>query len=769
MPEGFLFDDLPNAPWRDDDEKQQLIADVIVTQGPATAYSYLVPEDLAETLSVGCRVMVPLGGGNRQVLGYCVKLEARSVQRKLKYVASQVDPVSLLTQKMLDITQWIAERYLTPWSQVLETALPAAVRDKAGTRPTTLLWLNPDYESQEKRDAEKFSRPQQQVILALIEAKAELTPNDLMRLAGTSHSPLQTLRKKGVILSRVGRVATGSGELGHQGEHAPPPPPPLELTADQQAALTKMLAALRSQEYSTILLHGVTGSGKTEVYMRAVREVVEYGRQAIILVPEISLTPQTVGRFKARFGEIAVLHSHLTDAQRNIQWQRIARGEVSVVVGARSAIFAPVRHLGMIIIDEEHETSFKQGSSPRYHAVTVAKERARREQVPLVLGSATPSLESWVRAAEGKYDLISMPTRVGNKRLPLVATIDLRERSHREYSSGAISRKLHNAMHAALEDQGQIILLLNRRGFSTHIQCPKCGEVVRCPDCEIPLVHHRSENIILCHYCDFHLEKLTECPSCEFHGIRYGGFGTEKLEAEVRRRFPDATCLRMDTDTMRSRGSHQEVLGKFRAGEADILLGTQMIAKGLDFPNVTLVGVVNADVALHFPDFRAAERTFHLITQVAGRTGRGDREGRVLVQTLNPQHQAIVSAVKHDWEGFAASEIPLRKRLGYPPFCDMIRIIAKGPHEGQVKEFSEGFVEQLRKALTTAEAKGMEPTKVLGPAAAPFAKLRGDYRYHFLLHGDGKAIREVLAKTTPKIVAPDDVNWTIDVDPLDML
>ena len=413
--------------------------------------------------------------------------------------------------------------------------------------------------------------------------------------------------------------------------------------------------------------------------IQAIQQVVRFGRQAILLVPEISLTPQTVARFRARFDRVAVLHSHLSDVERHEHWRRIARGEVEVVVGARSAIFAPTPHLGLIVLDEEHESTFKQETAPRYHARDVALRRAADQNVPLVLASATPSLESWHRAQRGEYRLVEMPRRVLNRPMPAVRTIDLRDEVHSKQSRGAISRPLHRAMDEALRDGGQVILLLNRRGHSTHIQCPACGHAMRCPECDLALTFHRHDSSAVCHYCDYHSAAPTACPECNFAGIRFSGLGTQKLEAEVRARFPNYPCLRMDTDSMRARGSHEQALAAFRDGKTRILLGTQMIAKGLDFPNVTLVGVVNADTALHLPDFRAAERTFQLVTQVAGRTGRGPQGG--LRAGANAE-----SRCAGDRGGRAArsgrrsprEELPHREALGYPPFASMIRIVIRG-------------------------------------------------------------------------------------------
>ncbi len=539
-----------------------------------------------------------------------------------------------------------------------------------------------------------------------------------------------------------------------------------DLNPDQQLALDRMLQALNSGRHQTLLIHGVTGSGKTEVYIRAIEEMVGFGRQAIVLVPEISLTPQTCQRFRARFDRVAVLHSHLSDAERHWHWLRIASGEVQVVVGARSAVFAPTPHLGMIVLDEEHDGSFKQDTAPRYHAREVALWRARAENVPLVLGSATPALDSWQRAQNGEFALIEMPRRVLDRPLPDVTIVDLRVAAKGYYHGGAISRQLQLAMRRALEEDGQIILLLNRRGYATAIQCPSCGHVVRCSDCDIALTHHREKNKAICHYCDYTIVAPSVCPNCGSAGIRYAGLGTQKLEQEVRARFPHAPCLRMDSDSMQRPGSHEQALARFRAGEIKILLGTQMIAKGLDFPNVTLVGVINADTALHFPDFRAAERTFQLVTQVAGRTGRGEKGGWVLVQTFSPEHPAIQAAARHDFATFAQQELPVRAEFHYPPIAAMIRLIVRGPSQMAAEHFAEHVVAQLREAATATGAE----IRILGPAPAPIAKLRGMFRFHALLQDpDRDRLRAVVRKATAELKPPEGVQWVVDVDPLDVL
>ncbi len=754
-----LFDKEPE-PWELADQAERRVATLVFVGGPPGRFDYTVPNTLVDQVEPGRRVRAPLGKSNRIVTGYCVEVSTKPAgPRPLKPLRGVVDRRSLLTAPMLRLTRWIADHYLCEWGQVLEAVIPAGVRAQAGTRKVTLLSVAP--EVADRLHALQLPKKQAQVMRALSEADGPITPTELARAAKCTVAPIKALREKGMIAARSARVA---GEA--PAEPAVKQEAYLTLNREQQAALGTIVDALNSQRHQTILIHGVTGSGKTEVYIQAIREVVGFGRQAVVLVPEISLTPQTVERFRSRFPRVAVLHSHLTDVDRHRQWQRIADGQVQVIVGARSAVFAPATDLGLIILDEEHETSFKQETAPRYHARDVALARARMEGVPLVLGSATPSLESWHRARSGEYKLVRMPRRVLGRPLPAVGTLDLRSDSTSRGFRGAVSRQLHVAIREALADGGQVILLLNRRGFSTHIQCPACGEVVRCPECEIALTHHRTEEIALCHYCDHQVPAPKKCPKCSFNGIRYGGLGTQRLEAEVRRRFPDVRSLRMDTDTMQGRGAHERALAAFRAGEVRILLGTQMIAKGLDFPNVTLVGVINADTALHLPDFRAAERTFQLVTQVAGRTGRGEKGGRVLVQTFNPEHPAIRAAVRHDYDAFARDEVPFRKTLSYPPFSRMIRLVVRGPDE----KATAGFAGHVRELLTRALDRHEAAARVLGPAPCPFSKLRGKYRFQIQVQGpDGDRLRASVREATAGLKRPDDVQWIVDVDPLDML
>lgn len=754
------------APWEIDDAAAALVASVVIPGGPTGEFDYLVPDAIAsaassdKSIAPGKRVRVPLGRGNRLVTSYCISLGIKSTGgQKLKSIAEVIDPQPLVSPPMLRLTQWMADYYLCPWPQVLETVVPAGVRAQAGTRDVVLLSVPTEVAA--RITQLKLGAKQSEALKQLAMSPRPLTAQQLAARAKCTLAPIRELRKKGLIVASVERMGVARcDEVVHQRQSAH------ELNDHQSRALRTIHDALHEGEQRTILLHGVTGSGKTEVYIRAIQEVVRFGRQAILLVPEISLTPQTVARFRARFDRVAVLHSHQSDVERHEHWQRIARGEVEVVVGARSAIFAPTPRLGLIVLDEEHEASFKQDKAPRYHARDVALRRAIDQRVPLVLASATPSLESWYRASQGEFQIVEMPRRVLDLPMPAVRTIDLREEAHSRFSRGALSRPLVQAMHVALNDGGQVILLLNRRGFSTHIQCPSCGFALRCPHCDLALTFHRSDDSALCHYCDYHDVAPSKCPDCQFAGLRFSGLGTQKLEAEVRARFPDHACLRMDTDSMRQRGSHERALGQFRDGKVRILVGTQMIAKGLDFPNVTLVGVVNADTALHLPDFRAGERTFQLVTQVAGRTGRGKQGGRVLVQTLSPDAPAIVAAVRHDFASFAAVEIPQREALGYPPLASMVRIVVRGEIETAAQALADELARRLKQ-----RAEGLAPPiRILGPAPAPMARLRGNYRFQLQLHStDGDSLRRVVREATAGQKLPGGVAMAVDVDPIDMM
>jgi primosomal protein N' (replication factor Y) len=743
--------------------------------------TYHVPDRLADSIQTGQRLRVPLGRGNQMAVGYCVQVEslppADLDRDRIKDVIDVLDPLPLIDATMLQLTRWMADYYACSWGQALDAVVPAGVKKQAGTRIGTFLVVRPEIRADLQAEILTRRLPPKQagVLEVLCRSEDPLTVGDVCRLAKCTTVPIVGLRKLGLISTVRRRIPfelrerprTHTESSGGDPGGAPFPSSPAakaparpSLTVEQSATLERLVPAIAKGEYTTFLIHGVTGSGKTEVYLAAIEEVVARGREAIVLVPEISLTPQTIRRFRRRFPRVAVLHSHMSDAERHRHWQSIASGEVQVVVGARSAVFAPARKLGLIVVDEEHESSFKQETTPRYHARDLAVKRAQMEGVPVLLGSATPSLESWHNAERGRYTCLSMPSRVGDRPMPAVELIDMR---NEKAVVGGLSDSLRQAMAKTIKDGGQVILLLNRRGFHTFVLCPRCGFVIKCDGCDVALTYHKSRHTLICHTCDAERACPSACPSCGAPSLYYGGIGTERLEREIRSSFPDVVIRRMDSDTMRSPGSHERVLSAFKAGEVKILLGTQMIAKGLDFPNVTLVGVVNADIALHLPDFRASERTFQLVAQVAGRTGRGDKPGRVLVQTFSPDHHAIRFASTHDFLGFAQSELPEREKYGVPPFGRMARLIARGTVETSVSAY-------MNTLAAAARAAAHPSVRILGPAPAPIIKIRNLFRYHLQLRCPSARPLLNLTNSLPaQVPVPPGVELAIDVDPISML
>jgi primosomal protein N' (replication factor Y) len=742
-----------------------LFADVVFDRPLDHAYTYAVPDSLRECMAVGKRVQVPFGRGDKTTIGYCVRLSSDAPERSVKELVRVLDDESLLPSDLLRLTRWMADYYLCGWGQVLHAIVPAGARQRAGLKATTFLEARPKTEW--PQPLPELTTKQQAAWQQLQSAGKPLEPRQLARLAKCGPGPVDALVLKGLARRLVRQIDRPTED----GIDAAPLAGSITLNSDQLQAWAPIEQALHRGGFHAFLLYGVTGSGKTELYLRAIEEVVRQGKEAIVLVPEISLTPQTIQRFRGRCGEVAVLHSHLGDAERGAHWRRVAGGQVQVVVGARSAVFAPTRRLGLIVIDEEHEGTFKQESTPRYHARDVAVMRARLENIPILMGSATPSLESWHNAERGHYTLLTLPSRVLERPLPQVSLIDLR---HERLGPGrfhALSPTLERAMHQALRDDGQVMLLLNRRGFSTHVHCPACGYVEVCRFCDLALTHHRQREVMLCHYCGYEQAPPELCPSCGQGQVRYQGLGTEKLQAEIEDKFPGFVVRRMDSDSMKRPGSHARVLSAFRRGLIHVLLGTQMIAKGLDFPNVTLVGVINADVGLHIPDFRSAERTFQLLSQVAGRTGRGPRGGRVVVQTFNPEHPCIALAATHDYSGFVATELTHRRAHNYPPFERLVRLIVRSRDQRAGADFAERLAGAFRTQLSApAQFSSPAAIRLLGPAEAPVFRLKGYYRFHFQLQSASAAVlHELLRATLPAVRPSNGVEFTIDVDPLNML
>ncbi|MBI2806295.1 MAG: primosomal protein N' [Planctomycetes bacterium] len=770
-------------------------AEIVFDRPLDHAYTYAVPGSLLDQIGVGKRVLAPFGRGDRQTIGFCVGVAYAKPERKVKSILQVLDDESLLTEHLLKLTRWMADYYLCGWGQVLNAVVPAGVKKLAGTKQVPLLELVP--ESQLPIPLPHLSPKQKRVFEYL---QTHPTPVELRQVTaetGCGAAPIEALVEKGLARRKAGRVETATtisqpfsrSPLASANPNDPTEPPfaqgerqhggAIELTADQAAAWAKIEPILQAGGFHPFLLHGITGSGKTELYLRAIEEVVRQGKEALVLVPEISLTPQTIAAFKGRCQNIAILHSHLHTAERGNHWRRIARGEVQVIIGARSAVLAPTKNLGLIVIDEEHETSFKQEKTPRYHGRDVAVMRARLENIPIILGSATPSLESWHNALRGQYTLLTLPKRVMDRPLPVVKLIDLRHDRHADKKPHGISPTLERAMKHALDIGGQVMLLLNRRGFSTYLHCPACGHVEQCKFCDLSMTYHKERHVTMCHYCGFEQKPPDKCPVCGAGQVLYQGMGTEKLQAEIERKFPHKAVERMDSDTMKRPGSHQKVLEAFRRGEIQILLGTQMIAKGLDFPNVTLVGVVNADVGLHHADFRASERTFQLLAQVAGRTGRGDQAGFVYIQTWQPEHPAIILAAQHDYLTFAHEEMQQRKAHNYPPIQRMARLIVRSKDEKAGNDYADRLADGFRLELERHAGQPLPPgegsgaragLRLLGPAEAPVFRLKGNFRFHFQMHSASSSLlHQVLRAVLPTVRLPSGVELTVDIDPQDML
>jgi primosomal protein N' (replication factor Y) len=630
----------------------------------------------------------------------------------------------------------------------------------------------------DQREIEKLRRraPRQAELLESI-AKLEkpIRATELLRQTSLDNQTLRALVKRGLAELREEAVVRDP-----HGDEQFIATSNLLLNEEQADALNEFEQALDAPKNAPpILLHGVTGSGKTEIYLQAIRAALDRGRTAIVLVPEISLTPQTVERFKGRFADVqdavAVLHSHLSQGERHDEWHKIHSGRARIVIGARSAVFAPLKNLGLIVVDEEHETTYKQEEAPRYHARDVAVVRAKIEKCVVVLGSATPSLESYHNAAIGKYRLVSLRQRVDQKQMPLIRVVDLRQERRKEKKAAILSEKLSQAIADRLEKREQTILFLNRRGFSTSLLCSNCGEARNCPNCSVALTFHQhflqgrsaspkmTSGRLSCHLCGHTAAVPKKCPACGQDALIYYGFGTEKVESTVAQIFSKAVVRRMDADSMTRKEAYRETLRNFRTGKIDILVGTQMIAKGLHFPNVTLVGIINADLALHLPDFRAGERTFQLLTQVAGRAGRGETPGEVFVQTYTPFSPSIQFARHHDFAGYFQQELEFRERCDFPPFKHAILITVRSAHEGRAKLSSETLKRRLQEALPEEF--------ILGDATpAPLEKLQGQFRFHILIRGEAiMRLSRLVRETTDKLPFPEDVTVTADVDPYQLL
>lgn len=689
-------------------------------------FYYNVPPSLEGKVRVGSRVLVPFG--RRHVEGYVVGFGSAPENASLKDIAELLDPGPLFTPYQLALARWMAAYYLCPLAKAIRTIIWPLLH---ASEPKKVYGLWPQ-SNQTAPDPHRA--PKSAAVWHVALEQPGLTRTELARIAGVSPKVVDALVAKG-LLQRVERVVSWHPLEEPAEENVRVP----ALNAEQMRAVREIVAALDRKERAVFLLHGVTGSGKTEVYLRAIAAALDRGKQAMMLVPEIALTPQMIDIFKRRFGsQVALLHSRLSCRERYEEYQRLRTGKSNVVLGARSAVFAPLKNPGLVIIDEEHEPSYKQEESPRYHARTVALRLAGYTKAVVVLGSATPSLESYSQAGSGgPYRLLQLTHRVGGRPLPKVRIVDLRQEL-REGNLSVFSRQLQEAIRERIARREQVILFLNRRGHSTLVVCRECGLVLKCPHCDISLTYHVGHRL-RCHYCSFNVQAPSLCPGCGSRYLSFLGTGTQKLEQELKNLFPQAGILRLDSDSVGRRGAYREIVDGFRHGKADILIGTQMVAKGLDIPGVTLVGVVNADVSLYLPDFRASERTFQLLTQVAGRSGRGEREGEVIIQTYTPHHYAITCAQAHDYQAFYRQEMVVRRTLGYPPFAYLCRILVTGPKEESVQEGAGILAEAIH-----SQGKAVD---LLGPAPAPIGRIKDRYRWHLVLKAKEQAVLREVVRT----------------------
>ncbi|UKJ46316.1 primosomal protein N' [Lysinibacillus sp. 1 U-2021] len=797
-----------------------LIAEIIVdvsTYHVDRPFDYQVPVEWVSVIELGSRVKVPFGP--RNVLGFVVglKKETDVPLNKLKAINQILDMEPVLTEEMLRMAKWLKNDTICYEIDALQVMLPSALRAKYEKMiklqqgQQLPLEVQAIFGKRQRANFKEFERAgllpllkhlvaenivtienvvkqqgnvkeirmvqitaDQQLIEHALEQSSRAVKQRLLlqwmcQHLGEVFSPQQICDEAGVSISVLEAVIDKGAAQFIQEEVFRDPftkevsrTQALQLTGEQQVALKAITTAMDQQIAQTFLLHGVTGSGKTEVYLQAIQKVLEEGKEAIMLVPEISLTPQMTERFRSRFGElVAVMHSGLSVGEKYDEWRKIQQGKVKVVVGARSAIFAPFTNIGLIILDEEHESTYKQEDSPRYHARDVAIWRSEFYNCPIILGSATPALESFARAKKGVYKLLSLKHRALHQALPTVFIADMREEL-RQGNRSMFSQSLIEAIRLRLEKKEQMVLFLNRRGYSSFVLCRDCGTVVQCPNCDISLTYHRTTEKLKCHYCGYEEHVPQICPQCQSDHIRYFGTGTQKVEEELYKLFPEARVLRMDVDTTKHKGAHEEILETFGAGQADILLGTQMIAKGLDFPNITLVGVLSADTSLHLPDYRAAERTFQLLTQVSGRAGRHDKLGEVIIQTYTPEHYAIELAKTQEYEPFYEREMFLRRRSNYPPYYFVALIQLSHEDVMMAAEYAGRVADWLRGNLSNQVA-------IIGPTTASIARLQNRYRYQCLIK---YKIEPNLIPVLQRLLAMYRAEWikqgilmTVDLDP----
>ena len=741
-----------------------MIAEVIIDSRAKKLnrkFDYRIPSHLEDIIDVGSRVLVPFANFKTLEQGYVIKIK-KDTEYEVKEIAGLEENLS---EEKINLARWMARKYFCNVSECIKLMLTPGTRNKdiakrIGDKKINFVYLNL---LPEKIDIKSLRGEKQKKAIEFIIKNQGLTIPEIMEFAGVSRETINSLVKKGYLEIQEDKVDRNPLALKKKEENKK-----LQLTEEQQNAYSEIENAIEEKRFEEFLLYGVTGSGKTEIYMQLIEKVIDKNKSAILLVPEISLTPQMLDRFVGRFGKekLAVLHSKLSIGERHDEWTKIKEGKAKIVIGARSAIFAPTNDLGIIIIDEEHDSSYKSESSPRYNAKEIAEKISKRSKIPLVLGSATPDINTFYRTTQNEVKLLKLTKRANNSELPQVEIVDLKK----ELATGnksMLSNSLYKEMKENLKNKKQTILFLNRRGYSTFIMCRECGYTMKCPNCNISLTYHSFQNKLKCHYCGHEENPVKVCPNCSSGKIRYFGTGTQKLEEEVKKIFPEASTIRMDVDTVTKKNSHEEILNKFKNENIDILIGTQMVVKGHHFPKVTLVGVIAADTSLNIDDYRANERTFQILTQVAGRAGREKLPGKVIIQTYNPDSFPIELAKKQDYDLFYKTEISLRKQLNYPPFCDIIVIGLAGEDQKEIINLSKNVYNLFKSNLEKHDIN------VFMPMPAPIDKIKNKYRWRIIAKGNmSDEITIIINKCLQKIYDSGiykKTNIAIDINPNNMM
>ena len=743
-----------------------MIAEIIINTSAKKlnrTFDYKVPKELEEQIMIGSKVLVPFGNKKEPEEGFVVGFK-ETTEYKVKEIAKLED---MLSDKQIELAKWMAKRYFCNISDCIKLMQTPGTRTKNKEKRVQDKIINTIYLKKEYSEIEfeietnQIKSEKQIKILKFIKDNEGATIPEIEMFTNCSRAIINTLIKNGyleIIETKIARNPLASKKIERTNK--------LNLTEEQEKAYEKVEKAIEEKRYEQFLLFGVTGSGKTEIYMQLIEKVIQNGKKAIMLVPEISLTPQMIERFISRFGKdkLAVIHSKLSIGERHDEWNKIKENKANIIIGARSAIFAPVQDLGIIIIDEEHDTSYKSEATPKYNAIEIANKIAKEEKIPLVLGSATPDISTYYKSEEGKITRLELTKRANNANLPKIEIIDLKQ----ELANGnrsMLSFELYKSIEENLKNHYQTILFLNRRGYSTFIMCRDCGYTVKCKNCNISMTYHSFEKKLKCHYCGYEEPIVTTCPECGSKKIRYFGTGTQKLEDEIHKQFPKATTIRMDIDTVTKKNSHEEILNEFKNKGIDILIGTQMVVKGHHFPKVTLVGVVAADSSLNMDDYRANEKTFQILVQVAGRAGREKLPGKVIIQSYNPENFSIQSAKNQNYIEFYQTEIALRKQLKYPPFCDIIVIGFNSSDENKIKTISENMYKSLAE-------KNISSCKIYKPAPSPIDKIQNRYRWRIIIKGNmDEKLNEILNEELKKIYEKNDrsVNISIDVNPNNMI